>query len=35
MKNKMYKYFTSNQTRTYVDLLPEMVENIIIQNIVL
>ena len=24
MKNKMYKYFTTNQTRTYVDVLPEM-----------
>ena len=24
MKNKMYKYFTANQTRTYVDVLSEM-----------
>ena len=26
MKNKMYKYFTANMTRTYIDVLPEMVE---------
>ena len=25
MKNKMYKYFTANMTRTYIDVLPEMV----------
>ena len=26
MKSKMYKYFTANLTRTYIDMLPEMVE---------
>ena len=26
MKNKMYKYLTANMTRTYIDVLPEMVE---------
>ena len=26
MKNKMYKYFTTNMTRTYIDVLPEMVD---------
>ena len=26
MKNKMYKYFTANVTRTYIDVLPEMVD---------
>ena len=25
MKNKMYKYFTANMTRNYIDILPEMV----------
>ena len=25
MKNKMYKCFTANLTRTYIDVLPEMV----------
>ena len=26
MKNKMYKYFTANMTRTYINVLPEMVD---------
>ena len=33
MKNIMWKYFTANNTPTYVDVLPSMVESITIHII--
>ena len=33
MKEKMFKYFSANSTRKYIDVLDEMVNNIKIQNI--
>jgi hypothetical protein len=33
MKDRMFKYFTANNTRRYVDVLNDMVSNIITLSI--